>query len=210
MDLLHQLIYLQEIQSQCRMAQQASIVLEQVLEQTEATQTIEEGAMKTAEVFRNVHSMLTHVASISQLLWPGIHVKTRRKVRAQELRSLLHLSDEENVLSRRDLRNDLEHFDERLDCWADRVENPRDFWQDFIGSWDVPVEQFKAKPINVMRHFDPDTRTFRFQGKPWNIPEIVEHIKALRRIVDPMEAMIRSLLYPTPGPIQSEKVRFLD
>lgn len=205
MNLLHQLIYLQEIQSQCRMALQAAIVLKQVSGQKKSMQTTEDGAMETAEIFRNVHSMLTHVANISQLLWPGNYVKGQRMLRAQELRSLLDLPKDGHPLGRRVMRNHLEHFDERLDCWTEKVEIPPDIWQDCIGSWDVPMVQFKVDQTNVMRHFEPETGTFRFQGEPWNIPDMTEHVKALRRKVDPVEARIRNMLYPAPEPIQSER-----
>lgn len=207
---LHQLIYLQEIQSQCRMALQAGIALKRFLAHKEPMQTIEDGAMQTAEVFRNVHSILTHVANISQLLWPGTHVKGHRKERADQLRSLLDLPEDGHPLSSRDVRNHLEHFDERLDRWAQKPDISPDFWQDSIGPWDVPIEQFKADQTNVMRHFEPQTWTFRFQGEPWNILEMAAHVKILKETVDPVEAEIRNRLYPTPEPIQSDRVRFLD
>lgn len=208
MDLLHQLIYLQEIQAQCRMALQAGNALNQTLAQDAPMKTYEDGAMKTAEVFRNVHSMLTHVANISKLLWPGNSVKSkRRNERAQELRSLLELPDCGHPLGKRSIRDDLEHFDERLDCWADQADGtPRDIWQDGIGSWEVPTEQFNAEHKNVMRHFEPESQTFRFQGKPWCISEMLEEVKSLRHKVDPVELQIRNTLYPIPEPPQSEKV----
>ncbi|MCX5563767.1 hypothetical protein [Alcaligenes phenolicus] len=212
MDLLHQLIYLQEIQAQCRMALQAGNALNQTLALTEPMQSIEDGAMKTAEVFRNVHSMLTHVANISKLLWPGDSVKSkRRNERAQELRSLLELPDCGHPLGERSIRNDLDHFDERLDCWADQADGtPRDIWQDCIGSWDVPIKQFNAKRKSVMRHFEPELQTFRFQGKHWCVPEMIEKVKALKQKIDPVELQIRNTFNPTPRPVLSDRVRVLD
>lgn len=208
MDLLHQLIYLQEIQAQCRMALQAGNALNQALARTDPKQSNEEGAMWTAEVFRNVHSMLTHVANISRLLWPGEHVKSqRRKMRAHELRALLQLPHCGHPLGKRSIRDDLDHFDERLDCWADQADGtPREIWQDCIGSWEVPIKQFNAKRKNVMRHFDPKSQTFRFQGKPCCIPKMLEEVHSLKQKVDPVELQIRNTLYPIPELPQSDKV----
>lgn len=206
--LIPTLIYLQEIQAQCRMAQQAGNALNQALAQDEPMKNYEDGAMKTAEVFRNVHSMLTHVANISRLLWPGEHVKSQhRKKRAQELRSLLELPDCGHPLGERSIRNDLDHFDERLDCWAGQADGaPRDIWRDCIGPWEVPTKQFNAEHKNVMRHFERESQTFRFQGKPCCIPKMLEDVHSLKQKVDPVELQIRNTLYPIPAPPQSEKL----
>ncbi|MCR4142924.1 hypothetical protein [Alcaligenes faecalis] len=226
MDLLHQLIYLQEIQAQCRMALQAGNALNQAFARTEPIQTVEDGAMKTAEIFRNVHSMLTHVANISQFLWPTGRLtcerqepqerqerqdlSAQRERRANALRTLLDLPAKDHPLRHRDVRNHLEHFDERLDRWARKGEMPPDIWQDSIGAWEVPTEQFEVDQKNVMRHFEPQTGTFRFQGEPWNIPDMIEAVKALRQKVDAVEIKIRNTLYPIPGSVQSDRVRILD
>jgi hypothetical protein len=181
------------------MVGQAHVGLSRALADSTPWQTVEEGAMHTAEIFRNVHSMLTHTSNISRLLWPGDKVKPSRKQRAQELRALIAVPDENHILSDRSLRDHLEHFDERLDAWVARSGANPDFWQDFIGSWEV-IANYKAMDENVMRHFDPCTKTFRFQGYPWDVAEMIDAVQELRRRVDAKVVELMSLLYPPHDP----------
>ncbi|MBB5217181.1 hypothetical protein [Parapusillimonas granuli] len=180
------------------MARQAFDLLNQRLTTSEPMHSIEVGAMETAEVFRNIHSMLTHTANISRLLWPGNKQKSARKQRAEALRLLLDLPADDHLLSDRTLRDDLEHFDERLDRWTTSSDAAPDYWQDCIGSWDVPHQQYGVKERNVMRHFDPSTQIFRFQGRPWNIPEMIDAVQALQHCVDAKVVQLISILYPQP------------
>jgi hypothetical protein len=198
MHLFHKLLYLQEVQAQCRMARQAFDSLSQGRMKSEPMRSIEEGAMQTAETFRNVHSMLTHTANISRLLWPGNKAQPARKQRAEALRTLLELSEEGHPLSNRKLRDDLEHFDERLDQWTINGDIQPEYWQDCIGPWDVPLE-YGAKERNVMRHLDPSTQTFRFQGRPWDIPEMINAVQVLQCCVDAKVAQLISTFYPQPN-----------
>ena len=67
-----------------------------------------------SDVFRNIHSFLSHASNVSKILWPS---KKANSERGDELRKELGLSPD-NVLKKRALRDHLEHFDERMDAWA--------------------------------------------------------------------------------------------
>lgn len=183
MHVYYQILYLQEVQAQCRMAELAFDALILQLTTSEPRFTVKAGEMHTAEVFRNVHSMLTHIANLSRLLWPGEKSKPNRKQRAEVLRALLELPTDGHLLSDRTLRDHLEHFDERLDSWAACSGMPPDYWQDNIGSWEVP-QRSGTKERNVMRHIDPRTLIFRFQDNPWNISMMIKAVQALQQCVD--------------------------
>ncbi|WP_153100175.1 hypothetical protein [Paraburkholderia hayleyella] len=192
---LLQLFYLEEIGTQCRMARNAFNSLKNS-EPTRTIQTIEKGEMQTAEVFRNVHSILTHTGVISRLLWPGNTQKSAQSKSASEdksasekLRELLDLPANGHPLCERTLRNDLEHFDERLAKWIADVDMPPDYWQNYISPWSV-ITQHGAKEQNVMRHFDPGTQIFRFQGTPLNILEIVNSVEEMQCRVDAKHAQL--------------------
>lgn len=207
---LHLLLYLQEIQAQCRMARIAFDSLSRWPHEHSCAQTIEEGAVNTAAFFRDMHSMLTHVGVISKLIWP---IKNRAKIREQceadrakireqresELRARLELPLAGHILHLRVLRDSLEHFDERLDNWVLQQDGKRapDYWQDCIGPWEIPL-QHGAEAHNVMRHYDPDTKLFRFQGKSMNVPELDLAVKAVQHRVDVEVARLLAQVYPTP------------
>ena len=202
MDDLPRLLYLQEIQAQCRMAIIAFDSLSQWPTGYPSGRTHEEGAVKAAAFFRDVHSMLTHAGVISRLLWPAGRQQETRQQRAAELRELLGLPSSKHLLCDRALRDALEHFDERLDEWTARKEAPRDYWQDCIMPWEVP-QRHGAKDHNLMRHFDPESDVFRFQGKPVHLPTMGHAVEALKRSVDFEVAQLRALLYPTPEHVVS-------
>lgn len=204
MDRLHQLLYLQEIQAQCRMAKIAFDSLTAWPAPYPEARTIEQGAVQTAALFRDLHSMLTHAGVISRLLWPAPTGKgaADRNRRAEALRDQLGLPPSSHLLCNRALRDGLEHFDERLDSWTARKEAPPDYWQDCIGPWEVP-QTHGAKDHNVMRHYDPGTQCFRFQGKPIHVPTLGRAVKALQLRVDREVAQLLAQLYPTPDHIAS-------
>jgi len=209
MEQLHLLLYLQEIQAQCRMARVAFDSLSRWLDGLPPAQTIEEGAVKTAAFFRDMHSMLTHVGVISKLLWPIKEKRANtRERRGAELRARLGLPPADHILCGRTLRDDLEHFDERLDSWLLQKETrlregkrAPDYWQDCIGPWGIPLP-YEAE-TDVMRHYDPDTQFFRFQGKRMHVPTLDQAVKALQHRVDGEVCQLLAQLYPTPDHIAS-------
>ncbi|CAB3920290.1 Uncharacterised protein [Achromobacter xylosoxidans] len=197
MDNLPRLLYLQEIQAQCRIARIAFGSLTQWPSPYPTARTVAEGEVQTAAFFRDMHSLLTHAGVISRLLWPAGKKRDARHRRAEVLRELLDLPASNHLLCDRSLRDGLEHFDERLDQWAAQQEASGDYWQDCIGPWEVP-EMHGAKDHNVMRHYDPYDKIFRFQGKPVHVPAIGDALAELQRRVDRLVAQLLALLYPTP------------
>lgn len=59
-------------------------------------------------------SFFTHVGMVSKFLYP-----IKSKERGAELRSYLNLTNDSVILSRA-ARDNLEHFDERIDAWVER------------------------------------------------------------------------------------------
>ena len=124
------------------------------------------------EVFRDAHSALTHAGCLSRLLWPlpgktAAHV--RAHARAEEIRGLLDLEQPHAaVLGQRDLRNHLEHYDERLDGWA-VAPPPRHYVHDVI-------EPFRriwgSDDRDIMRWYDPTTDVYRFQGEEFELARL--------------------------------------
>jgi hypothetical protein len=137
-------------------------------------------AMSVDSTYRALHSLLTHAGNISKLLWPpGTRDKAqeaRMKARAAKLLTDLNLPpDTVQILSDRDLRNHLEHFDERLDTWASH--NPAGLIDRNVG----PVAMFASLPRNSMlRHYDPATRQFVFAGDAYDIGALVGAVTTVR------------------------------
>ena len=69
-----------------------------------------------AEAARLLHDALTHSAAVARFFWPTRKAGMLGEYRANKLR-LLYKVDESSALFNRDLRNELEHFDEKIDKW---------------------------------------------------------------------------------------------
>ena len=72
---------------------------------------------QTRLVWFHLTSMLHHAAMISKFLRP-ISKKQSAATRGEALRQALHVAENSEVLPR-DARDNVEHFDERLDNWAE-------------------------------------------------------------------------------------------
>ena len=112
-----ELVFFQEVKTQCI---SALFALEQVSQKVNELQLPREpGGTGTpnSEVFRALHSFLTHCANISRLLFPGQRKNHNAQRRATMLCDALDVN-EDSPIADRSLRNHLEHYDERLDRWA--------------------------------------------------------------------------------------------
>lgn len=143
------------------------------------------------EVFRGIHSFLTHTSNISKLLWPGRplprkgetsqNYKSRCRAteqRGRVLRKTLGLPNDNHVLKNRELRNHLEHYDERLDEWVAREH--RDVLYDYIGPLDRVSSIAEA---DKLRQFDIQTGVFAFGGDIYNLKALASAVAELASTV---------------------------
>ena len=183
-------IFISELKKQCRFALNAILQLSFSLKQLNSL-NLEQAKREYFhdEVFRNIHNFLTHASNVSKILWPAQpkqkqnesdeqyeeRIKRIKKVqRAIQLLEELSLP-EEHVLKSRKLRDHLEHFDERIDNWAEHSEN-KNFVQDNIGPENAIVGIDKK---DMMRWFNQTNNTFLFRGETFNLQDIASAIDEL-------------------------------
>jgi hypothetical protein len=185
-----QKIYLHEAAKQCQFAINAVNALNGLLFKLDESARDENADIQTNlhhEIFRTIHSFMTHASNVSKLFWPA---PPRRKsgetdaayrsrclsipkiARATELRNLLGLPEDGHVLKSRTLRDHLEHFDERLDQWQ-ATSIRRNYFQDAIGSREMLVG---FEDTDFMRWFDPVKKCMLFRGESFDVQEIVNGI----------------------------------
>jgi hypothetical protein len=137
---------------------------------TRAMQAQQEAGMR---LWFGMQNLLNAGANISKALWgpAGKLVEERRP-----LRESLGVPDD-SPLAPTDLRNDFEHFDDRLDHWwkdspnhniADRTIGPEGM---IAGS--------AIGPDDIFRHFDPTTGMASFRGTRFNLTELIQAIDTL-------------------------------
>lgn len=140
-----------------------------------------------AEVFRQTHSFLTHASNISRLFWPPQPRKRKDETpeafaqrqafttkRGTLLLELFGL-DDSSPLKSRELRDHLEHYDERLDHWS-TISGGRHIATDTIGP---PNAIVGIDASNTMRWFDPTTNSFRFRGEEYELRSLAIAVEQL-------------------------------
>ncbi|WP_145923420.1 hypothetical protein [Sphingopyxis macrogoltabida] len=75
-----------------------------------------DGGQSEIIIARHLHDAMTHCAAISRFFWPPAKPESLAARRGAALRKQYGVSDH-SPLANRELRNALEHFDERLDSW---------------------------------------------------------------------------------------------
>lgn len=194
MDEFAKIIFVGELQKQCRFALNAVGQINFCLKQLNSQGLEpEKSSYFHSEVFRGIHSFLTHASNVSKILWPGLpkqkpnesdeqykqRISKIKKVhRAVELRDELGLP-EEHTLRNRQLRDHLEHFDERIDDWEEHSQN-KNFAQDIIGPENAIVGLVKT---DMMRWFNPTNGTFLFRGETFSLQDIATALENLLPIL---------------------------
>lgn len=172
-------IYLTEASNQAQMALSAVRSLNHALGRT-SSQDIshQERRYFHREVFRSIHSLLTHSSNLSKLFWPphkNGEPGRRRAQRGATLRGVIGLPDDGHLLKQRRIRDHLEHFDERLDSW-NNPEARRNFVQDTIG----PPEAIQGVDEgDMMRGYDPNSRNFTFRGERYDLQALSDCLQEL-------------------------------
>ena len=109
--------------------------------------------------------------------------------RGEALRNLLNLPNEAlEALEYRELRDDMEHFDERLDAWVART-GPKDFYDSNVG----PRRMLDGvRDEDVFRWLDPDTTEFIILGHAYSLGELVSALHTVVIAVDAAKERIEA------------------
>ena len=136
----------------------------------------------TVRVFRCAQDFLQHSGAISRILWPPPSAGARAKARGAHLTQALGVTDP-HPLEKRSLRNHLEHFDERIDDWAessvnrniaDRIILPR---REMFNLGSIMTEK------DIFRMFESDTLHYIFRGEEFDMQALCDGIQDIQRRV---------------------------
>jgi hypothetical protein len=202
-------VYLVEVRSECRLALQAEkdllaavanrkiIVLQDEDNLTdEERRHFEELNEGFSRAHINTQAMLAHAAAVSRLLSPG-NGKWRRQrdERAAELRELVGVSQADLDALARSLRNDLEHFDERLYEWAELPSTDL-YYLHPARALMYALDPYKNDPRELSRSYHPGKHLFTFWGDTYDLGEIS---RALISVNDAAGIAGFSILDANPG-----------
>jgi len=129
-------------------------------------------------VFYALQNLLNAGANISKALWgqSGKLAQTRKP-----LRDSIDVADD-SPLQQVTMRNNFEHFDERLDRWWAESKN-KNHCDMAIGQKDNFI--LGGDAIDMFRVFDPTTTNLTFWGQEFNLQTLVTEVQ---RILPKLEA----------------------
>ncbi len=184
-------VYLQEIRSQCTLANQA-------IEDMGGLLTAAYMGTQAPRFWYCLQAFLAAAANISKLLWPSGRGDTER---GRELRAFLGIEDD-SPLRARDLRNDIEHMDERLDAWAQAAEVDKNLALHVRVILGGQAGLFGLDPARCFLYFDANAYRVTVAGREYEILPIARAIHALAEKVDEILIAPPSVaISPTHEPI---------
>lgn len=123
-------------------------------------------------ILDGVQTLALQAAALSRYLWPA-RMKKLHLLRAARLRTGLGVT-EDSCLSKRDLRNALEHFDERLDEFC-RTLVAGVILPTYVG----PLDKQHDVPRHLFRAYYTDIGVFEVLGDRFEMVPILEEVEEL-------------------------------
>lgn len=129
-----------------------------------------------------IQSFLTATANVSKIFWPPDKNKKtskaeRRRKRGLNLRNELGIPDD-NILKKRKFRNHFEHFDERIDKWAEK--DGESLGDRMIGSLEA-LQGFDSKEL--FRHYNPEIKILTLYTEPYDLEDVKKEIQGIQQKV---------------------------
>lgn len=125
--------------------------------------------------FGPAQSLVHHAAAVSRIFWPpggrDKHARQRAQRRGELLRKAIDIKEGHPVQAR-NLRDHFEHFDERLDDWAERSKN-RNIVHTLLG----PRSSITGNAVSdedIIHHYDPQTKIYAFRGEKFDIQQLAD------------------------------------
>ena len=117
-----------------------------------------------------LQNIILQAAALSRYFWP---VRRGHEGRASQLRAALDIADD-NPLKNRELRNEIEHFDEKLDAYlSDGIVGY--IFPEFVG----PLPENDGVPAHIFRAYYLDVGLFELLGKRYEIGPLANEILRL-------------------------------
>lgn len=152
-------------------------IKEQASEAESCFELIQRNPDSHSVVFSAAHHFLVHVSNIFKIVQPDYKLETDfKKIRMdsilKELPGLPKISPKDILV-----RNDLEHFDTRIDDWVENS-TKRNYADRNIG----PVSAIVGLDIkDNFRWFDPTTMILYFWGQPYDLKSLYGYVKEVQK-----------------------------
>lgn len=156
-------VFLMELERQCRFAEMAFDDLNKSLRDTDPGQE---------RFWFSIQSFLIATANISKILFPSD--KSDRNLRtAEELRKRLSISDTSPIKPKR-FRSHFEHYDERIEDWSKNSKS-----HSIVDTNIAPKNAIQVGDTYAyMRNFDPQKFELTFRDEEYEILPVMNEIRS--------------------------------
>jgi predicted P-loop ATPase len=165
--------YVESIRFNCESAYKSIESVAEFIEMTNKTKgKYEITGIIQNQVINNVQNILVQAAAISRYFWPSTPGKNKiHEKRADHLRKIFEISDG-SPLKNRTLRNQLEHFDEKLDIYLASKPIVGYVLPAYVGG----LPETDGVPAHLFRAFYIDAGVFDVLGVRHEVQPIVDEL----------------------------------
>ena len=158
------------------------------------------GSGDNIALFQGAQQLVHHAAAVSRIFWPPgakkKHAGQRALKRGEFLRNLLDIAPDHAVKARV-LRDHFEHFDERLDDWAETSKH-RNIVHSLVG----PRSAIGGDAIydsDIIHQYDPQIKSYAFRGERFDVQALATGLSDLHaQVVKVLEAIEqRKQMFPS-------------
>ncbi len=176
---IHEAFYIQAMLFSCRSALTSVSAVDSIIKTSKSLRSIE--GIKPQVLLDHVQNIILQGAALARYFCPARSGKHElHKRRGELLRRLLNIA-EDGALLNRDMRNAVEHFDERLDNFL-RTDPVGHFLMQHVG-----FEDKNSVPTHFFRAFFIDSGTFEVLGQRVSLQPLVDDIVRLHDTLDVCE-----------------------
>lgn len=165
------IIFLLELDTQCTLAERVFRRLQKAAKAWNLHAEFEGETGAPIEILHLAHSFLTYSGVIVKIIFERSRKEKKLSDRCSDLQDLLEIKTSPH-LEKLDVRNSLEHIDERLDEYIPKP--PYKFESYAVGG----VERREGK--TVIRRFDPDKLEFWFLDKYVQLEPLFDEIGIIK------------------------------
>jgi hypothetical protein len=127
-----------------------------------------------SQILNYLQNIVVQGAALSRYFWP---VRKEHKLRGQKLRKAYKVT-ESSPLKSRDLRNEIEHFDEKLDAYL-----AGGIFGVILPQYIGPLPNVSAIPSHVFRAYYTDKAVIEILGKRYEINPITKEIGRIHKLL---------------------------
>lgn len=121
-------------------------------------------------LLNHLQNVVVQAAALSRYLWPA---RRGREIRAKQLRDALEVTGS-SPLIKRDLRNEIEHFDEKLDAYlADGISGY------VVPELVAPFPKNNDASCHIFRAYYTDVGVFEMLGKRYEFQPFAEEVERI-------------------------------